>query len=268
MDAALESLTDALESRDQMESRVMESKVLANRVDQLGARVLEAKAMLGVKQDLAAIEKGLESRSDLASRADALASRSGEFLNLSMKLESRALDNMSARLESRNLESKSLLGIKQMVESVSKGLESRDNLESKSLASMQKGLQSFETSLASREAELNAKFALGMKSELAAINNHLENRENVGSKFELADKAGLEAKAGLESKADLASKTGLEAKAGLGSRDSLNAFNQYLGSLSRALESRGDLASREAELGSRAQELQNRASDLQSKSNF
>ncbi|MFA6957169.1 MAG: hypothetical protein WC538_14970 [Thermoanaerobaculia bacterium] len=274
MKADLASISDALASRDQMESKVLEAKMLGNRVDQLGVRVLEQKSLLGVKQDLAAIEKDLGNKADLASRADALGSKAAEFLGLSTRLESRALGNMSSRLESRNLESKSLLGLKEMIGSVSKGLESRQGLESKSLGSMQQELACFEKTLGSREADLNQKFSLGMKSELAAINNHLDNRENLSAKFDLASKSDLAAKSGLGSKDNLASKdnlgsqSDLASKSGLSNRDSLGAFNNYLGSLSKTLESKSGLASRENDLGAKTQELQNRAADLQSKSNF
>lgn len=257
MKADLGSLADALAARDQLASKVIESRILESRVEQLGARVLEQKSLLGLRQELGAIEKNLGSRDNLGDRAAALDSRSAEFLGLSTKLEARALDNMSARLESRNLEAKSLIGIRQMVESADSSLESRN------LGSMKNDLQSFEKELGSREAELNQKFALGMQAELAAISDHLASRENLASKFDLASKSDLAAKSGLGAKS-LDSKT-LDAKSDLANRDSLESFDAYLGSLSKSLESRSDLASRESALGSRAQELQNRASDLQAK---
>jgi hypothetical protein len=255
----------ALGKTAQVESRVLESTV-----QQLGARLVEAKSIYQAKAELGAIASALEARNDLNAHTAALESIHADLAAQAATLESFALASMQSRLESRNLEARSLESMKTSLDSISRGLGSR-TMESKSLESIHADLGSIQKNLDSRMNDLAQKFAFGARAEIAAIGRYLDSRTAIESRMQSRNLESRNLESRTVESRTLESRTlesrnlesrNLESR-NLESRNlesrNLESFNKYLGSLSHSLESMNTLAARDrSDLGAKAEALQSR----------
>jgi hypothetical protein len=236
MSRELGSVVSDLQMRENLESRALEALTLQSKIQQLESRLLQQRVLMASRTQLRSLSEDLQSRIDLMSFSADLANRAAA-------LESRALSNMQQRFEMRTLAAKSLASMAMLADSARDSLQGRANLDASGLQSLTASLGSLTAGLQNHQPHLAQRFALGMHSELAAISNHLEGRERLGSR----DFGGVKQ---LESNA----------------MQNLGSFNQYLGSLTESLSSRAFVANKDMEmLGSRALDLQNRTVALQSR---
>jgi hypothetical protein len=235
MSRELGSFVSDLQMRESLESNALEALTLQSKIQQLESKLLQQRVLVQSRAQLGSLSDNLQSRTELMSF-------SADLANRAMALESRALSNMQQRFEMRTLAAKSLASMAMLADSARDSLQGRANLDASGLQSLTASLGSLTADLQNHQPLLAQRFVLGMHSELAAISNHLEGRERLGSRHFVGMKQ-------LESNAI----------------QNLGSFNQYLGSLTESLSSRAFVANTDLDMmGSRALDLQNRTLTLQS----
>lgn len=234
----LGSVLAHLEARQNLESSMIDEMMLSARVEQLEARFLQQR----VSRALAVRAENLESRAALANFAADLAQRAAS-------LEHRALNHLQARSAMQSREAQMLQSMSQLASSAMENLQARANLQSReqNLQSVTRALENLDNDLQSRQALMAQRFMFGLRSELAAISQHLEGRERLQSR----DVANLGVR-NLESRQL--------------SAQNLASFQLHLGNLADSLAARSTANAENKTLGLQAQQLQSRMAVLQSRS--
>jgi hypothetical protein len=238
----LGSVVAHLEARQKLESSTFDEMMLAARVEQLEARFLEQRVLASSSRALAARAENLESRTALANFAADLAQRAAS-------LEHRALNHLQARQAMQSHEAQMLESMSVLASTAMENLQARANLQSReqNLQSVTRALQNLDSDLQSRQALMAQRYMLGLRSELAAISEHLEGREQLESR----DVANLGAR-NLQSRQL--------------SAQNLASFQLHLGNVAQSLAARSLANAEDNALGLQAQQLQSRMAVLQSRS--
>ena len=238
----LGSVLAHLEARQKLESSMIDEMTLSAKVQQLEARFLRHRVLAASSRALSARAENLESRKALASFADDLAQRAAS-------LEQRALNHLQARYQMQSHEAEMLGGMSQLASSAMENLQARADLQSReqNLQSVSKALQNLDSDLQSRQAAMAQRYMFGLRSELAAISEHLEGREQLESRHA----ANLGAR-NLQSRQL--------------SAENLASFQLHLGNVAQSLAVRSMANAEQSALGLQTQQLQSRMSMLQSRS--
>ncbi|MFN2441586.1 MAG: hypothetical protein ABR517_02765 [Thermoanaerobaculia bacterium] len=239
----LGSVLAHLEARQNLENSVIDEMMLSAKVQQLEARFLEQRVLAAASRAaLAARAQNLESRAALANFAADLAQRAAS-------LEHRALAHLQARHAMQSREAQMLEGMSQLASSAMENLQARANLQSReqNLQSVTRALENLDNDLQSRQALMAQRFMFGLRSELAAISQHLEGREQLQSRAV----ANLGVR-NLESRQL--------------SAQNLASFQLHLGNVAKSLAVRSMANAENDALGLQAEQLQSRMAVLQSRS--
>lgn len=194
----------------------LEARAFADRLNsaidsqELGARlrahVAYLDAMSKQAMSLEAAHRSLQAR-NLDARSLQAVSR--DFMRQADQLEARARLGMESALAAHAGEIDVLAKISRYALDARQALDARKTLDARSLQA-RNNLQAFNTDLQARSRDLQARNAVGVRAQLAAIDQHMEARSNLGRRANLAamsDSQNLAAFA-----RDLAARSDLQAR--------------------------------------------------------
>lgn len=194
VEAQLDAFSLAARRDQQALASMPEAAALENAmaVDNLGlllrSYTVSLEAMAGEARSIAAFSFALAVKS-LDVRA--LGKVSADLLQQAEQLEVRAVSNMDASLAAHAATVDSLGRMRLTLDAASRSLDVRaSSLDAKAVQDARSGVASFSADLQARRDDMQVSSAVGVRSQLAAVNSHLEMRSAAGVRVDTQNLAG------------------------------------------------------------------------------